>query len=220
MSEVRPDCTDVPATAQASVRSPILVWDWPVRLGHWALATAFALAWLTSENEDWETLHIGAGATILAIASFRLLWGLLGSRHARFTDFARGPTSVVRYLRSLFTSRPEHHVGHNPAGGWAILAMLALALVTGMSGWAYHLEWAGHWLKELHEGLAAIWLGLVVVHVGAVVVSSFLHRENLIRAMVTGYKQGPTGQDIARSYPWVAVLLIVWVAAVVWWIGR
>ena len=94
----------------------ILVWDWPVRLGHWLMVGGFALAWLTSESESWRLVHVGAGATVVAVAGFRLLWGVIGSRYARFAAFVRGPRAVLGYLETLIDNHPEHHVGHNPAG--------------------------------------------------------------------------------------------------------
>ena len=104
----------------------ILVWDWPVRLGHWLMVGGFTLAWLTGDSETFRLLHVIAGATVLGVATFRLPWGLIGSRYARFVDFVRGPAAVKNYLTSLLRLQPTHHVGHNPAGGWAIVLLLGL----------------------------------------------------------------------------------------------
>lgn len=198
----------------------ILVWDWPTRLGHWLLVGAFALAWLTSESDALIKLHGAAGVVATAIVAYRLVWGLIGSRHARFAAFVRGPAAVVNYLRALLGTQPEHHTGHNPAGGWAVVAMLVLALLTGFSGWATYEEWGGHWLEELHEGLAATWLTLVVVHVGGVIVSGWRHGENLPRAMVSGYKQGQQEEAIPSARPLAAVILLAWVGATcAWWLA-
>lgn len=198
----------------------ILVWDWPVRLGHWLMVGGFALAWLTSESESWRLVHVGAGATVVAVAAFRLLWGIVGSRYARFSAFLRGPGAVLGYLETLIDKHPEYHVGHNPAGGWAIVLLLSLALLTGISGWMNYQELGGDWLEELHEGLAIGMLGVVAIHVGGVVVSSLLHRENLVRAMVTGHKDGEAAEGIAHGYAWGAVVLLGWVAGAVWWLAR
>ena len=194
----------------------ILVWDWPVRLGHWLRAGGFALAWLTAERESLRLVHIGAGGTVLAVAAFRLLWGLLGTRHARFGAFLRGPAAVRAYLLSLLGPRPEHHVGHNPAGGWAVVLLLGLAILAGASGWVANQDLGGDWVAELHEGLAATLLALVAVHIGGVVVSSLVHRENLIRAMVSGYKAGPPAAALPSARPVVAWLLLAWVVVVGW----
>ena len=105
----------------------ILVWDWPVRLGHWLMVGGFILAWLTSESETFRLVHALSGATVLAVATFRLPWGFIGSRYARFVDFVRGPGAVKDYAVSLLKLEPAHHVGHNPAGGWAIMLLLIAA---------------------------------------------------------------------------------------------
>lgn len=195
----------------------ILVWDWPVRLGHWLMVGGFALAWLTGDSESLRLVHVAAGTTVVAVAAFRLFWGFAGTRHARFAAFVRGPAAVRRYLTSLLRLEPEAHVGHNPAGGWAILALLGLALLTGLAGWATYEEIGGHWLEELHEGLAATMLTVVIVHVAGVVSGSLAHGENLVRAMFTGRKEGLPEQAIPSARPLAALLLLAWAVAAGWW---
>lgn len=194
----------------------ILVWDWPVRIGHWLMAGGFALAWLTAESETFRLVHVLAGSAVLGVASFRLPWGFIGSRYARFKDFVRGPTAVKDYVGGLLRLKPAHHVGHNPAGGWAIVLLLALGIVTSLIGWAVYNDVGGEWLGELHEGLAAAMLGLVVVHLIGVFSSSLLHGENLVRAMLTGRKQGAEEAAIPSARPFAAVMLLIWVAAAGW----
>lgn len=186
-----------------------LIWDWPVRLFHWSLAASFAGAWLTADSERWLNVHIGFGYTMAGLIAFRVLWGIIGTRHARFTDFIRGPAAVVRYLRSLLTPHPEPHAGHNPLGAIAVILLLSLGLATAASGWAMYNELGGEWLEEVHEILASVMLGVVVVHVGGVVFSSLRHRENLIAGMFTGYKPGHDGEGIRSTRPLVAVLMLV-----------
>lgn len=166
----------------------ILVWDIPTRIFHWSLAISFAVAFLTAESERLRDIHVISGYLMLGLIGFRLVWGLIGSRHARFSDFVRGPAAVLRYLRSLVSGQPEHHIGHNPAGAVVIVLLLVLGLATGVSGWATYNDLGGEWLEELHEGLANAMLALVAVHLVGVAVSSWLHRENLVKAMITGYK--------------------------------
>lgn len=197
----------------------ILVWDWPVRLGHWLMVGGFALAWLTGDSETFRLVHVGAGATVLAVAAFRLPWGLIGSRYARFADFVRGPAAVKDYLLSLLRLQPERHLGHNPAGGWAIVALLVLAILTGLTGWATYNELGGHWLEEVHEALAATMLTVVIVHVAGVLSGSLVHGENLLRAMVDGRKNGVPEQAIRSTRPFAAILLLAWVALAGWWIA-
>lgn len=197
----------------------ILVWDWPVRIGHWLMVAGFIIAWLTSESELFRLVHAFAGGTVLAVALFRLPWGLIGPRHARFGSFVRGPQAVIDYLLSLLKLQPEHHVGHNPAGGWAIVLLLLLAVLTGVSGWAYYNDLGGEWLEELHEGLAAGMLVVVIIHVAGVVSGSMLHGENLVRSMLTGRKTGQADEAIPSTRPIAAVVLLLWVATAGWWLA-
>ncbi|MBK6357872.1 MAG: cytochrome b/b6 domain-containing protein [Betaproteobacteria bacterium] len=198
----------------------ILVWDWPVRLGHWLMVGGFILAWLTSESETWRLVHAFSGSVVITVALFRLPWGFIGSRYARFVDFVRGPGSVVDYLRSLIRLDPDHHTGHNPAGGWAIVLLLALGIATGLVGWAMYNELGGEWLEELHEGLAATMLTVVFVHVAGVISGSLLHGENLVQAMITGHKRGSPEEAIPSARPLAAIFLLVWVAAASWWLAN
>ncbi|MDH5206909.1 MAG: cytochrome b/b6 domain-containing protein, partial [Hylemonella sp.] len=112
----------------------ILVWDLPVRVFHWLLVLCFFGAYLSSESERWMLLHVTLGYTLGGLLAFRLLWGLWGTRHARFVNFVRGPMAVARYLGSLLRGRPEHHVGHNPAGALAVVLLLVLGAVTAFTG--------------------------------------------------------------------------------------
>ena len=172
----------------------VKVWDILVRLFHWSFAACFAGAWLTAESERWRDVHVFLGYAMLGLVAFRLLWGLVGPRHARFSSFVRGPAAVARYLRSLVHGRPEHHLGHNPAGAVAIVMLLALALLAGASGWAVYNDLGGDWLEESHEFLAGAMLAVVGVHLAGVAVASWLHRENLVAAMLTGRKKASPGR--------------------------
>jgi cytochrome b len=205
-----------PSDADAGSRE-ILVWDLPVRVFHWAMVASFAGAWLTAESERWRLLHVSLGYLMAALVAFRLVWGLVGTRHARFASFVRAPSAVLAYVRSLVSPRPEHHVGHNPAGGWAILALLGLAAVVVGSGWLTYESLGGEWLEELHEGAATAMLAVVGLHVGGVLVSSWLHHENLARAMVTGRKRGPASDAIRSPWRSVAALLLVALVGVASW---
>jgi len=189
-------------------RSRILVWDLPLRVFHWLLALSFAGAFLTAELERARGVHLALGYTFLGLLAFRLVWGFVGSRHARFRSLAHGPAAVAGYLRSLLAWRPIHYAGHNPAGSWAILAILALGLAVAASGYAVQLEAFGDGLEELHEGLSYALLSLVVLHVAGVVVGSLAHRENLVTAMVTGYKAGGPADAIRGPRRAVAFALI------------
>ena len=180
-------------------KAKVLVWDVPTRLFHWLLALSFAGAFLTAESERYRDVHVMLGYAVIGLVAFRLVWGLIGPRYARFRSFAYGPRSVLTYVNSLLTRSPQHYLGHNPAGSWAIYALLAFSLLAGASGYAAYSDIGGHWMEELHEGLANTLLGVVLVHVGGVLVSSLLHRENLVRSMLTGYKCVSSSSRTTRS---------------------
>src|SRR5512139_2919257 len=177
------------------------VWDLPIRLYHWLLVAMFGIAWWSSGHPQQLDVHLLAGYTIAALLLFRVVWGVVGTYHARFRSFACSPKRVVNYLRDLFGPRTQHPVGHNPAGAWAIFSMLLLLLaitVTGvvvLGGEEGSGPLAGHitlgtgiaW-HEPHEWLAWTLLLLVAVHLAGVAVESMLHRDNLVAAMVSGKK--------------------------------
>ncbi|NHL69227.1 cytochrome B [Burkholderia ambifaria] len=192
----------------------ILVWDAPLRVFHWLSVMAFAGAWLTAESERWRLMHVAFGYTMLALVAFRVVWGVAGTRHARFSSFVRSPAAAFRYVLSLAKGRPEHHVGHNPAGAVAIVAMLAMMVVTGVTGWGAYTG-NGESFADLHEGAANVMLALVVFHVAAVLVSSVVHRENLAGAMVTGYKRGAPIDGIRRA--WWGIAVVMTAAVIGWW---
>ena len=199
-------------------RTPrILVWHAPVRVFHWLMVLSFFGAYVTAESERWRLLHVTLGYTMAGLVAFRVVWGLIGTRHARFSSFVRGPAAAMRYLRSLLRGRAEHHAGHNPAGALAIVALLALTVAVAATGWATYNEVGGEWLEELHEGTANLMLTLVGVHVLAVVLSSWLHRENLVGAMISGRKPGAPQDGVRRAWRSVAALMLAAVLAF-WWL--
>jgi len=195
----------------------IKVWDIGVRLFHWGLVALFVFAYISGEGEA-ETLHAWAGYAIIGLLAFRIVWGFIGSRHARFADFIYSPGEIIGYLKGMLISRPKHYIGHNPAGGLMVIAMLATLIVvswTGLmaygsegkgplaqaefslvataqaDGWEYEEDEGGEgdeFWEELHEGSVNFMLLLIVLHLTGVAVSSLLHRENLVRAMITGRK--------------------------------
>ncbi len=180
----------------------VKVWDPLVRVFHWSLVLAFTLAYVSGEHLEW--LHLGAGYTVMALVLVRVLWGFIGTRYARFSDFVRPWSEVRAYLKALSMLRPPHYLGHNPAGGAMVVALLGGLLLTTLSGMAAYgvesgqgplasLHGLGHFWEEVfeegHELLVHLTLALVVVHVAGVLVGSFAHAENLPRAMVTGWKR-------------------------------
>ena len=214
--------------AETAKASWIKVWDPLVRFGHWALVAAFAIAYLSGEEEGEATeLHEWAGYIVGGIILWRLVWGVFGPRYARFSDFIKGPGESFRYLVSLFRGHVRRYVGHSPAGGAMVLALLvciALTVVTGIiadQGYENAPARQGVSLSqafaeernrpraerpheehesaigEAHAVLANVSLALIVFHVLGVALASFVHRENLVRAMVTGLKRTDKGTEDA-----------------------
>ena len=193
-----------------------LVWDMPVRVFHWVLALCFAGAWLTSESEYWKLWHVSFGYSMALLIAFRLVWGLVGTRYARFMQFVRGPAAVKAYFISYLQGKPQHHVGHNPAGALAILAIIGTVLVTVASGYAAYEEIGGDWLSDIHEAMASLLMGIVVLHIAAVLLTSVFHKENLVRAMLTGKKLILPGEAIKTSWTALGLLLLCALASL-WW---
>jgi cytochrome b len=187
-----------------------------VRVFHWLMVGCFAGAYLTAEGERWRLIHVTLGYTMAGLVGFRILWGLVGTRHARFSSFVRGPAAVARYIRGILRGQPEPHIGHNPAGALAIVALLGLAMVITASGWATFNDVGGKWFEEFHEVAANLMLAVVGAHVAGALVSSWLHRENLIGAMVDGRKQVRPEEGVRSAWRAVAVLMLVAVLGF-WW---
>ncbi len=191
------------------MQAKTLIWDLPVRAFHWTLATSFAGAWLLADGERLRNIHVMFGYTVLGLLLFRLIWGFFGTRYAQFRSFMYRPREMVAYLRGLLRGERPHYVGHNPAGSFAIWAILILAALTGLSGYATYNEFGGDALEELHELFANTWMLVVGLHVGGVIVSSLLDRENLARAMVTGYKRAEPAAAIRSGVYGLGSLLLV-----------
>lgn len=189
----------------------IKVWDLPLRVFHWALAVSFIGAYALADSERLRNVHVMLGYTVLGLLVFRLAWGFVGTQHARFRSFAFSPRAALRHLRDELAGRAKRYVGHNPAGSWAIYGLLLLGAATGISGYLTFNEVGGETFEEIHEVLANAWLLLVALHVIAVVVTSLAHRENLVRAMITGRKEGAADGAVPRS---AAVLGVTLAAAV------
>ena len=208
-------------TDQLKSATRMRVWDLPVRVFHWALVISFVTASVLSESERSRQIHVMFGYTVLGLVAFRLLWGLVGTRYARFTSFLYGPRAVLRYLSAVARREPERHVGHNPAASWAVYSILALGAATGIPGYCTLNEIGGETVAELHELMANAWLVVVVVHVIGVITASIMHRENLAGAMVTGFKRGQAVPgDAPDGSPSRTLVGVLGAAAVLaFWIG-
>jgi cytochrome b len=178
----------------------VYVWDPFVRLFHWTLVVAFTVAYLT--EDDWLTVHVWAGYLVGGLVVARIVWGFVGPEHVRFADFLYSPADTLRYVRDLVLFRAERHLGHSPGGGAMVvllLVFLAATVVTGLMVYGGEQQAGplagmftkefGESFEEVHEVIANITLALIIAHVAAVVLASFVHHENLVRSMVTGYKR-------------------------------
>ena len=228
------------ATEGGKMKNKVYVWDPLVRIFHWGLVLAFIIAYLTAEEEN--PVHIYSGYVVLGLIIFRVLWGITGTKYARFSNFIYSPASVIRYIKGLIAHKPEHYLGHNPLGGWMIVALLLCLFVVTVSGLkvyaveegrgplaantgelpvisnAYadsdeeedddddeyedaratkkhgdesrHAEKEGEeFWEEIHEVSTDIMLFLILLHIAGVAIASYMHRENLVRSMVTGTKE-------------------------------
>jgi cytochrome b len=169
-------------------RSTVKVWDAFVRIAHWSLVVSVSASWLTRHSDSpW---HEWLGYAALAIVVLRMLWGLIGSPHARFTDFVRRPAATLAYTKAVVRHREPRFLGHNPLGGWMIVALMTTVALLGLTGWLGTTDayWGIAWVADTHEALSDILLVLITLHIAGVVFSSLRHRENLVKAMITGHK--------------------------------
>ena len=185
--------------ATGKVKQEIMVWDMPVRVFHWLLVICFAGAWLTSESERLAMIHYAFGYTACLLVLIRLVWGLIGTRYARFSQFLKSPKAVIRHFMAMLRGHPHHDVGHNPAGGLVMFALMLLILLIGLTGYLSVKEFLGNFVSEAHEAVASLVLGLVIIHIIAAIGMSVIERQNLVRSMVNGKKQGMPEQGI--RYP-------------------
>lgn len=167
----------------------VRVWDPLVRTFHWSLVAGFAVAWLTADEA--KTAHEYAGYVVLGLVAVRILWGLAGTRHARFSDFVCRPATVISFLKDMVGRRAKRYIGHNPAGGAMVIALLAIVAVISATGvmMTTNAYFGVEWVEELHEGSVNMGLILVGLHILGVIFASFEHGENLVRSMVTGRKR-------------------------------
>lgn len=202
----------------------IRVWDILIRLFHWSLVVTFFVSYFTGDEEN--LIHIYTGYAVLGLIVFRLIWGIIGSKHARFSDFLCSPAKTIEYLKGLISGKPKHYIGHNPAAGWMVVALLISLFVTTISGLKLYAveegkgplanvstefsvisvanadddedkkdrEYDGEkegdeFWEELHEVSSNFTVLLIFLHVFGVIVSSKLHKENLVKAMITGKKK-------------------------------
>ena len=209
------------------VHRPVLVWDVPVRLFHWLVVVLVPAAYVTLEL-NWIDWHVWIGEALLALVIFRLLWGCFGSETARFRRFVASPAAAVRHLRGLFRREPDLQVGHNAAGGWMVLLLLALLLAETLSGLYVNNDianegplsqlvpaWLANAISALHGLVWDVLLAAVALHVLAIALYAVAKRHNLLRPMLTGYKLLPWSIDAPLQAPVLRALLALGVGVAV-----
>jgi cytochrome b len=212
-----------------------LVWDLPVRVTHWLLVVAVLGAWTTNKlGPAWFTWHLVCGCSVLVLVTFRLIWGFVGPRYARFSSFVRGPRTILAYLRGHQGGVPlPDAIGHNPLGGLSVLALLGLLLTQAVTGLYSNDDIANAgpfygWVSEARSGQLTsihhkVFLGLEILiglHLAAILFYTFIKRVRLVGPMISGYKSAhivPAGQEIRSSRLWAAVILLAALVAVLLW---
>lgn len=208
------------------------VWDLPTRLFHWSLLPLIVACWWTSGedgNIDW---HMRCGIAVLALLLFRLIWGVLGSTTARFSHFVVAPRAVIRYFADIRNNEPVPYIGHNPAGGWMVLALLGMVLLISTSGLFANDDIMSegplaHRVSESMSDLATAWhekgfyalLAMVAMHLAAIAFYLLVKKENLVRPMLTGVKRFPQAGDVPQlrmRSTWLAMVISGGAAGAVW----
>ncbi len=209
------------------------VWDAPTRLFHWAIVLLMAFSYLSIQRE-WTQLHFLSGYTVLTLLLFRLVWGFIGSETSRFRQFLRSPIAGLQHIVQFGKRQPDTEIGHNAAGGWAVLAMLAALFVQVGTGLfsnddidaqgplAYHVsKRTSNWLSGIHALSFWVLLGLVAIHILAIIAYAAVKRHDLVRAMVTGKKRLPANMRQPRfASPVLAAGVLAVSAGVVWMVVR
>ena len=187
----------------------VLVWDLPVRVFHWLLVISFAGSWLTAESEAQQMLHYAFGYSACALVVFRIFWGLVGTRYARFSEFVKGPKAAFQHIKSILAGKENSQLGHNPAGALAMILLMNLILLIGITGYWVVKEFLGDFMSEAHEVLANLALVVIAVHVVSAFLMSYLQKENLVKSMVTGKKNGTAEQGIGYPMNLIGVLIVM-----------
>ena len=209
------------------------VWDLPTRLFHWTLVVLMIIQWWTAESSDTMDWHLWGGYIVLTLVLFRLIWGFMGSDTARFSDFLRGPGAALAYVKALVRGETPLYLGHNPMGGWSIVALLTLLLIQAGTGlfanddiliegplYGWVSKSASDWLTTVHKLNFNLLLLVIAVHISAVLFYLLVKRENLIHPMLSGRKHLPperAGLAPRLVNPWLGLAVLL-VASVATWL--
>jgi len=202
--------------------SGVTIWDLPTRIFHWLLVTSFIITWITFDDNRFLFAHVYAGYVFFSLLVFRFIWGLFGTKYAKFRAFAYDWHSVSDYAKGLLNGNAMRYLGHNPAGGWAIFLMLALGLIISISGLMVLGGEEGHgplaglvsfeigseYAHEIHEILAWVMLAVTCIHVIGVIVESLFHKDNLIWAMITGKKPHVDSSEGVRAHKILGLTIV------------
>ena len=191
-----------------------LIWDLPTRVSHWALAAGVAfcavVTLLLGEHSALYPLHSLVGLVIALLVVLRIVWGVIGSRHARFASFLFGPAAVVKYFLAVVSGKPHRHVGHNPGSAYAIFAMLGLVLLLGATG--VLMATGSEFAEEVHEIAAYALVGVVAAHLLGVALHTLQSRENITLGMIHGRKEASAEDAISSAHPLAALFMLAVVA--------
>lgn len=217
-----------PAARNSEAQQRVRVWDWPTRIIHWLFVLLMPALWWSATN-GWIEIHMQLGLAAFALILFRLIWGLIGSSTARFSNFIKGPRAVISYLNG----RAAHALGHNPLGGWSVAVMLAvLALQIALGLFATDEDgllmgplslWVdgdtAEWATNLHEWLFNLILGLIALHVAAILFYALARRRNLVTPMLTGRAAAAPGAEPMRGAPaWRLLAALLLTAGATFWL--
>jgi cytochrome b len=196
-----------------------LVWDMPTRVFHWLLAIGFggaaSISMLLDDDGPLFPYHAMIGLTLSLMVGMRVIWGLVGTRYARFGSFAFGPRAVLAYIKSTLLGGGARHIGHNPGSAYAIFAMLLLLAALGVTG--FMLGRGNEGVKEIHELCANVMLGVVGIHILGVALHTMRHRENITASMIHGKKAAEPADAIPSARPIFGVVFLAITAA--WALG-
>ncbi len=189
-------------TQTATMTTPaahVAVWDPLVRLFHWLVVAGVVTNLFIIT--DGKLVHRWIGYAVLSAVLVRLVWGFIGTRHARYSDFIPSPSRLWSYSKALLARREPRYIGHNPAGALMMMALILLLLELGATGWMQTLDafWGVQWVQDLHTAGANAIMVLAGLHALAAIRESVRHRENLIWSMITGRKRAPSGSDVDQA---------------------
>lgn len=220
---MQPDPNKILMTMEPSPKNPpaftrVLIWDAPTRVCHWLLAVCFAGAYWTADQDGWASVHATLGYTASGLVVFRIVWGFVGPRYARFSESLQSPSAVARYLVQMQYGWGKRYVGHSPVSAISVVVLLLLVFVLGATGWmAIGASWSTS-VAQFHEGVAYMTLGLAGLHIAGLAFSSWRSGENLFLSMVNGTKWGAPSEAIGTTGRGVALLIIAAVSG--FWVSQ